>query len=157
MRSPCEFFRPVTGIGSNSSSVPASALACWGSRSEIRRGEESGVGRNNNRWTHKERKSNNFRKTVAYETSQLTSFRLRGVSRQQAEIIQDGGCGGGSRGERGGGAARRRSGRRRRDEGAAEQGVFCSQRVWKEAAGPTRGSVPGTRQHTTLYRQYVQV
>lgn len=38
--SPCEFFLPVTGIGSNSSSVPASALACWGSRSEIR-SEES--------------------------------------------------------------------------------------------------------------------
>lgn len=40
--SPCEFFRPVTGIGSNSSSVTASALACWGSKSEIRRDESAG-------------------------------------------------------------------------------------------------------------------
>lgn len=40
--SPWEFFRPVTGIGSNSSSVPASALACWGSKSEIRRDESAG-------------------------------------------------------------------------------------------------------------------
>lgn len=39
-----EFFRPVTGIGSNSSSsVPASALACWGSKSEMRR-DESALG-----------------------------------------------------------------------------------------------------------------
>lgn len=40
---PWEFFRPVTGIGSNSSSVPASALACWGSKSEIRRDESAEV------------------------------------------------------------------------------------------------------------------
>lgn len=32
----------MTGIGSNSSSVPASALACWGSKSEIRRDESAG-------------------------------------------------------------------------------------------------------------------
>lgn len=38
-----EFFRPVTGIGSNSSSVPASAVACCGSKSEIRR-DESAIG-----------------------------------------------------------------------------------------------------------------
>lgn len=37
--SPWEFFRPVTGIGSNSSSVPASA--CWGSKSEISRDESA--------------------------------------------------------------------------------------------------------------------
>lgn len=39
--SPWEFFRPVTGMGSNSSSVPTSALACWGSKSEIRRVESA--------------------------------------------------------------------------------------------------------------------
>ena len=39
---PWEFFRPVTGIGSkSSSSVPASALACWGSKSEMRRDESA--------------------------------------------------------------------------------------------------------------------
>lgn len=32
----------MTGIGSNSSSVPASALVCWGSKSEIRREESAG-------------------------------------------------------------------------------------------------------------------
>lgn len=39
--SPWEFLRPVTGMGSNSSSVPTSALACWGSKSEIRRVESA--------------------------------------------------------------------------------------------------------------------
>lgn len=38
---PWEFFRPVTGIGSNSSSVPASTLACRGSKSEMRREESA--------------------------------------------------------------------------------------------------------------------
>lgn len=36
---PWEFFRPVTGIGSKSSSVAASALADWASKSEIKRDE----------------------------------------------------------------------------------------------------------------------
>lgn len=31
----------MTGIGSNSSSVSASALACWGSKSEISRDESA--------------------------------------------------------------------------------------------------------------------
>ena len=38
---PWEFLRPVTGIGSNSSSVPTSPPACWGSKSEIRRDESA--------------------------------------------------------------------------------------------------------------------
>lgn len=139
-------------MGSNSSSVPTSALACWGSKSEIRNdedesaGDRTNVGRKPNttaqilqRW-----ETSLCRWTVGavklVRLSLLTCFLLSGASRQQTELIQNGGGWGGSGGEGAGGAVVSQQARGCRDQGTAQQRVLCSERVCGWGGGTKTGT-----------------
>lgn len=151
-------------MGSNSSSVPTSAPACWGSKSEMRKDESAGaeenVGRTQtpqlkycrwknslHRWTAGVILEGNEGSLPAEQELQhlfllkltifilLTCFLLSGVSRQQTKLIQNGGGWGGSGGEGAGGAVLSQRAGGRRDQGTAQQRVLCGEWVWGGGKG----------------------